>query len=79
MNDVGLLDFLQSGRLLDMFIKLFGLVLGGLYVFFSVIMIRQVEVMGRTIRISNHGVLNFFAYLQLAFSIIILIYAIFLL
>ncbi len=76
---MSLIDFLQSGNLFALFFKLFGVVLGGLYVFFSVIMIRQIKAMQRVVRVRDNGVLRFLSYVQLVAALIILIYALFIL
>ena len=78
MND-SFLSIFNSGGLFSFFIKLFGIVLGLLYLFFSVIMFRQIEVMKRTVTVKDQDLLDSGAYLQIMLSALILFYALFIL
>lgn len=72
-----IIDFFTESDLLSIFLKLFGIVIGLLYLFFSIIMIKQVESMKRTVTIDDGGLLIFLSYLQVAFAALIVFAAIF--
>jgi len=72
---MNILEFATTGEILSLLIKLFGIVLGLLYLFFSIIMIRQVRSMQRTITIHDRGLLVFAAYTQVFFASVLVLYA----
>lgn len=74
-----LVDFFTETDLLSIFLKLFGIVVGLLYLFFSIIMIKQVQSMKRTVTLDDGGILVFLTYLQVAFAAIIVFTAFFIL
>jgi hypothetical protein len=72
-------DFFNSGNLLSIFIKLFGIVLGIMYILFSVVMIKQISSMKEAVNVSDQGVLHLAALLQLGFALLVVFYALFVL
>lgn len=73
------IDFINEADLFSLFLKLFGVVVGALYLFFSVVMVKQVETMKRTITIQDNGLLDIVAYVQVLLSFIALVFALFIL
>jgi len=67
--------FINSPNLLGIFIKLFGIILGLIYILFCFIMIKQIGTMKETINIKDQGLLRTAALLQLGFAIVIVLYA----
>jgi len=74
-----LLDFLKNQSLFSLFLKLFGIVLGLLYLFFSIIMIRQVSSMKRTVSVNDSSLLLIFTYIQVFLAAVIVFFAFFIL
>ena len=52
-----LFQFIQDGNLLLFFIKLFGIVLSGIYLFFTLILVQQVVTLRKVVIIHNGGYL----------------------
>lgn len=74
-----LLNIFSSQAIFPLFTKLFGIVFGLIYLLFAIIMIKQIDILRRAIEVVDRGILSSLAYLQLALSIIILTYALFIL
>lgn len=74
-----LTNFLFNTNLVSLFIKLFGVVGGFLYLFFSVIMIRQVDTMKKTVTVNDKGLLVILTYTQVGLASLVLFYALFIL
>ena len=74
-----LTNFLFNTNLVSLFIKLFGVVGGFLYLFFSVIMIRQVDTMKKTVTVNDKGLLVSLTYTQVGLASLVLFYALFIL
>lgn len=73
----GLETLFESRFIIGLFIKLFGIVLGLLYLFFSIILVKQVQSMKRTVTVHDGGMLLMTAYVQVGISLIIVAYALF--
>lgn len=69
-----LLEFL-NGDLLGFFLKLFGIVVGLLYVFFAFIITRQVRAMERVLTLKDNGLLRLIANIQLILALLVVGYA----
>lgn len=74
MND-SLFSFLQNSSFGTLLIKGFGIVLSGLFVFFSLILKRQVGLMRKTIIIKDNGFLSLYAVIQLVVALVLFVYA----
>ncbi|KXK09808.1 MAG: hypothetical protein UZ22_OP11002000972 [Microgenomates bacterium OLB23] len=74
-----MVDLLLSGDLLGIFIKLFGVVLSVLYMFFCIILIRQLASMRKALTINDGGVLDILAYIQALLAAFLVFYALFIL
>lgn len=74
-----MIDLLLTGNLLAIFIKLFGVVLSILYMFFCIILIRQLATMRKTLSIHDGGVLDIVAYIQALLAAFLVFYALFVL
>ncbi len=73
INDI--FNFFTSLSLFSLFIKLFGIIFGGLYLLFAIIMIRQIEILKNAINVHDQGILLTLSYLQTFFAAIVFIYA----
>lgn len=69
----------QLNKLLGITVKLFGIVLSGFYIVFSIVIIRQVQVMKRTVEVKDYGVLSFLAFIQLIAASVLFLYSLFIL
>lgn len=69
-----IISFFQ-GDLLGFFLKLFGIVIGMLYVFFSIIIIKQVNTMKNVVTINDSGLLIMMAYVQLGLALLVVGFA----
>jgi len=76
---MNVLDFFNQEGIFGIFLKLFGVVSGFLYLFFSMIMLRQVRIMRKTVTFEDKGVLELGAYSQIVLAAIIVVYALFIL
>jgi hypothetical protein len=74
-----MLDLLLTGDLLGLFIKLFGIVMGILYMFFCIILIRQLSTMRKSLSINDAGILDIIAYIQALLAAFLVFYALFVL
>lgn len=72
-------SFIQNGNLIVFFSKLFGIVVGGLYLFFTLITVQQVTTMKKAVGVHDGGLLLLFAQIQFLAAIAIVLYAIVLL
>ncbi len=66
-------------NVVTVFIRLFALVFGLLYLFYSGIFIRQVFAMAETLTFEDNSVLRILSYVQLGLAIFVLLASIFLL
>ncbi len=73
------LFFIQNANLLTFFTKIFGIALGGLYLFFVLVLVQQVVSLKRVVVILDRGLLLFIAQIQFVIAVVILLYAIVLL
>ena len=71
-----LFNFIQQGNLFTFFVKVFGIALGGIYLFFTLIMMQQVITLKKVVGVHDKGFLLLFAQIQFLFAIAILLYAV---
>ena len=76
MNVIG---FFNQQGIFGIFLKLFGVVIGFLYIFFSVIILQQVKIMRQAITFEDKGILELGAYTQIVLAVIIVVFALFIL
>ncbi len=69
-------SFIREGNLITFFTKLFGIVFGGLYLFFTLILVQQVVTLKKVVKINDGGLLLLVAQVQFILAIAILLYAI---
>lgn len=74
-----LVDFITGDNLLSTFLKLFGIVLGLLYLFFSIIVVQQVRTMKKVVQIEDSGTLTFVSHIQVMLALLVVIFALFIL
>ncbi|MBP9815620.1 hypothetical protein KBD09_00070 [Candidatus Woesebacteria bacterium] len=74
-----MIDLFLNGDIFGLFIKLFGVVLGILYMFFCIILIRQLGTMRKTLSINDGGILDLIAYIQALLAAFLVFYALFIL
>lgn len=74
-----LFDFIQFGQFMSIGFRLFGIVLSVFYIVFSIVIIRQVQVMKKSVQINDYGTLRLFAYIQFLMAIFFLFYSLFIL
>lgn len=74
-----ILNELNLRSLLSLAIKIFGIVGAFIYLFFAIILIKQVKVMKKAIEIRDGGLLSVVAFIQLILIIILLLYSLFIL
>lgn len=74
-----LIDRLASLNFIGLSIKVFGMVAGLFYLVFAIVIIRQVQVMKKTVEIHDFGLLLFFSLIQLSLAIVLFIFSIFIL
>lgn len=77
LND--LFRFIQNGNLLLFFIKLFGIVFSGIYLFFTLILTQQVVTLRKVVILHNGRYLLVIAQLQFIAAILLTLYAVWLL
>lgn len=70
---------LNFGIFLSLVIKLFAIVSSLLYLFFSIVIKKQVQIMKRTVEIQDRGLLLLTGYIQLILAIILVFYSLFIL
>ncbi len=73
------MDFLLQGDLVGVFIKLFGVVSSILYMFFAIILIKQLESLRKTLSINDGGIYTIVAYVQALVAAFLVFYALFVL
>lgn len=73
------MDFFTGANIVDLFIKLFGIVSAFLYLFYAWVLIRQIQSLERTIDIPDDGLLITLARVQLVLAIVIVLFALFIL
>lgn len=69
-----LIETLNPANFLAVSIKIFGLVAAMFYIVFAIVIIRQVQVMKKTVMIRDWGFLSLFVVIQLGLGLILLIY-----
>jgi hypothetical protein len=72
------IHLISDGDIISLFIKLFGVVLGFLYLFYSLVIVRQVSVMRHEVAIQDGGLLLMVSYVQVFLALVVLIFALFL-
>lgn len=72
-------DFFSGVKFINLMIKLFGGVFAVFHLFFSVVVLRQTQIMKKTVKIQDGGLLLFFSFIQCILSILLLIYCFFIL
>lgn len=72
-------DFFSGIKFVDLIIKLFGGFFAVFYLFFSVVILRQTQIMKKTVKIQDGGWLLFFGFIQCILSILLIIYCFFIL
>lgn len=75
MSISDILNIFTGAALFPLFIKLFGIIFGGLYLLFAIIMIRQIDILKTAINVHDKGILLTLSYLQTFFAAIIFVYA----
>lgn len=73
-----IIQAISSGSVVGLFLKLFGVVIGFLYLFYSIVIVRQVGLMKTVVTIQDGGVLKILAFLQVLLALAIVIFALFL-
>lgn len=69
------MDFFSDQNLINLFIKLFAIVLGTMYLFYAVIVYRQTNVMLKAIEDKNGLILRTISFIQIFIAIILIILA----
>ena len=69
-------SFIQSGDLIGFFTKLFGIALGGIYLFFTIIMMYQIMSLKKLVELSDKGVLLILSYFQVIIATVLILYSI---
>ena len=69
-----LISFLE-GDLIGFFLKLFGIVIGLLYVFFALIVVKQIKTMERVVTLHDNGLLLILGYVQLGLALLVVAFA----
>lgn len=75
MDINGLFENFSPTKVLNIGVKVFGLTAAVFYTVFAIVIIRQVQVMKRTVTIRDWGLLSLTALVQLGLGLILLIYA----
>jgi Family of unknown function (DUF5657) len=73
-----IIQAISSGSVVGLFLKLFGVVIGFLYLFYALVIVRQVGLMKTVVTIHDGGVLKILAFLQVLLALAIVIFALFL-
>lgn len=73
------MDFFDNVNLISLFLKLFSIVFGFLYVFFAWAVIKQIQSLERTVDIHDDGLLALLAKIQLGLALVIVLFALFIL
>lgn len=73
------MEFFNNTNLLQMFLKLFGIVMAFLYMFFAWVLIKQIQSLEKTVDIHEDGLLILLARIQLVLAIVIVLLALFIL
>jgi len=73
------MDFFNNTNLLQMFLKLFSIVVAFLYMFFAWVLIKQIQSLEKTVDIHEDGLLVLLARIQLVLAIVIVLLALFIL
>ncbi len=71
------LFFVSDGDLISFFFKAFAVVFSFLFVVYSVVLVRQTEVLNSTLETKNKGAISFGSNVQLLLSVFILLLALF--
>lgn len=74
-----ILNELNLRSLLSLTIKIFGIVGAFIYLFFTIVLIKQVKVMKKAIEIKDGGLLSLATFIQLILTILLLLYSLFIL
>lgn len=74
-----IVNFFNQADIFGIFLKPFGIVLGFLYLFFSIVVLRQVRSMRKTVTFHDRGFLELGSYAQIILATVILVYALFIL
>lgn len=73
------MDFFADNNVIGIFLKLFGVVLGFLYLFFAWVLIKQIQSLEKTVDIDDDGLLILLARIQLVLALVIVLFALFIL
>lgn len=73
LNNLNLVNFLSLG------IKILAVGISIFYLLFSIVILKQVGVMKKTIEFNDYGLLSFFSFIQLSLGIFLLFYSLFVL
>ncbi len=73
------MDFFTDNNVIALFLKLFGIVLGFLYLFFAWVLIMQIKSLEKTVDIDDDGLLILLARIQLVLAVVIVLFALFIL
>lgn len=76
---MNVIEFFNQEHIFGIFLKLFGVVIGFLYLFFSLIILRQIDVMRKTVTFEDGGKLELGAYVQIVLATVIVVFALFIL
>lgn len=74
-----LLGFFTATNIIGIGLKLFGIVFALMYFIFSLVLIKQVQVMQRTVRLSTGGIWVTLAIFQFLLSVVLVLYSLFIL
>ena len=68
---------LEAKGLLFLFFKAFAVILSFLYLIYAVVILRQTQVMNRTLTIGRSPLILFISFLQIVFGVVLVILAIY--
>jgi hypothetical protein len=74
-----LLTLFTNINLVSLGIKLFGIAFAVLFFIFALVLIKQVQVMSRTVRLKNGGIVVTLAIIQFLVSVVLVLYSLFIL
>ena len=69
----------QFRSLIDIILKFTGILVASLYVFFALVIIRQIGAMKKVVELHDNGLLLLASYIQLIVAIVLLLYSLFVL
>lgn len=76
---IDVFNLINFKELFSILFKIIAVISSLVYFYFSIIMIRQVAMMKETVSVKDNGVIDFVVYLEIAISIFIIYYSVFIL